>query len=56
MALAGGLLRERYSALAAIEVWQQKKLVGRINSGVRESTTLEPLLKVPKPITKTGND
>lgn len=56
MSLAGGLLRERYSTFAAIEVWQQKKLVGRIQNQVEKPSELEPLLKTPKLITKTGSD
>ena len=56
MSLAGGLLRERYKTFTAIEVWQQKKLVGRIQSNVENLTKEASMLNVPKPISKTGND
>ena len=56
MSLAGGLLRERYSKFAAIEVWNQKKLIGRINSATAKPSSLESLLKTPKPFSQTGGD
>jgi hypothetical protein len=33
MSLAGGLLREKYTNMAAIEVWEQKRCLGRIAGG-----------------------
>jgi hypothetical protein len=56
MSLAGGLLRERYRTFAAIEVWSQKKLVGRINSEVEKPSDLQSLLKAPKPTSQTGSN
>jgi hypothetical protein len=55
ISLAGGLFRERYRTFAAIEVWNQKKLIGRINSEVEKPSDLPSLLKTPKPISQTGN-
>jgi hypothetical protein len=56
MSLAGGLLRERYSNSAAIEVWHQKRVVGRIENLANKPRTIESLLKPTKPMIRTGND
>jgi len=56
LSLAAGLLRERYNSFAAIEVWQQKKLVGKIQGKIEKPSDLESLLRTAKPITRTGND
>jgi len=56
ISLAGGLLRERHSAFAAIEIWHQKRMVGRIDNTTTNASRLDSLLKVPKPATRTSDD
>jgi hypothetical protein len=48
MSLAGGLLRERYTNMAAIEVWEQKRCLGRIAGDGATPTALDSLLKHKK--------
>jgi hypothetical protein len=45
MSLAGGLLREKYTNMAAIEVWEQKRCLGRIASDSATPSALDSLLK-----------
>jgi hypothetical protein len=45
MSLAGGLLREKYPNMAAIEVWEQKRCLGRIAGESAAPSELDSLLK-----------
>ena len=48
MSLAGGLLREKYTNMAAIEVWEQKRCLGRIAGESATPSALDSLLKHKK--------
>lgn len=48
MSLAGGLLREKYTNMAAIEVWDQKRCLGRIAGESTAPSELDSLLKHKK--------
>jgi hypothetical protein len=48
MSLAGGLLHEKYTQFAAIEVWEQKRCIGRIASERAASIELPSLLNHKK--------
>jgi hypothetical protein len=45
VSLAGGLLREKYTNMAAIEVWEQKRCLGRIAGESTTPSELDSLLK-----------